>query len=529
MLNTIFGIVGWIGTLLVFAAVAIRLFHPAWDQYAYYAAIAGLVIVVLYTLTQWRDIVRSFGKREARYSAMSLVSVLAVLGILVGLNYLVIRRDKQWDLTSTKSFTLSDETTKVLNGLKGPVSVTVYDQPAGFPRFRDALTRYELAGKNVSVEYVDADRQPARVRDDEVLNYGTVVLHYQGRKEHVMSDREQEITNAFVKVTSGRSMKAYFTEGHGEKSGTGVERTGYSSAVDVLKRDNFAVDKLVLAQTPDVPKDASVIIIAGPTADFLPLEIDILRKYLRAGGKALFLLDPVMGASMHPIPNLEALLKEWDLKMGHDVVLDVSGLGQMIGTGPEVPVITPPYPNHPITQGFTMMTAYPLAQSVSGQAGANPNQVSQDLLKTSDRSWSESDIKSLESGGGKVSLDEKSGDHKGPITIGLTLSQDAPDAPAPSKTAGLTPGKPQTRIAVIGDSDFASNSASGVAGNSDLFVNINNWLTQQEDLISIHPRDEGDRRISLTADQQRRLAWMSLLLLPGLVLGSGVWAWSRRR
>ena len=104
MLNTIFGIVGWIGTLLVFAAVAIRMFHPAWDQYAYYAAIAGLVIVVLYTLTQWRDIVRSFGKREARYSAMSLVSVLAVLGILVGLNYLVIRRDKQWDLTSTKSF-----------------------------------------------------------------------------------------------------------------------------------------------------------------------------------------------------------------------------------------------------------------------------------------------------------------------------------------------------------------------------------------------------------------------------------------
>jgi hypothetical protein len=55
----------------------------------------------------------------------------------------------------------------------------------------------------VSVEYVDADRQPARVRQDDVLNYGTVVLAYNGRKEHVMSDREQEITNAFVKVTTG--------------------------------------------------------------------------------------------------------------------------------------------------------------------------------------------------------------------------------------------------------------------------------------------------------------------------------------
>src|SRR6185369_3965590 len=98
--------------------------------------------------------------------------------------------------------------------------------------------------------------------------------------------------------------------------------------------------------------------------------------------------------------------------------------------------------------------------------------------------------------------------------------------PAPAGSPSL---KPQTRIVVIGDSDFASNAAVGIQGNSDLFVNINNWLAQQEDLISIHPRDEGDRRISLTADQQRRLAWMSLLLLPGLVLGSGVWAWSRRR
>ena len=82
---------------------------------------------------------------------------------------------------------------------------------------------------------------------------------------------------------------------------------------------------------------------------------------------------------------------------------------------------------------------------------------------------------------------------------------------------------------MIGDSDFASNAAVGIQGNSDLFVNINNWLTQQEDLISIHPRDEGDRRISLTADQQRRIAWLSLLVLPGVILASGIWAWTLRR
>src|SRR4051812_16938024 len=149
MLNTILGIVGWIGTLLVFAGVAIRLFRPAWDQYAYYAAIAGLICVLLYTLSQWREIGRSLNKREARFSAMTIVSIVAVLAILIGLNYLVIRRDKRWDLTATKSFSLSDETSKVLTSLKAPVKITVYDQPGGFPRFRDALAPYEFASKNV--------------------------------------------------------------------------------------------------------------------------------------------------------------------------------------------------------------------------------------------------------------------------------------------------------------------------------------------------------------------------------------------
>jgi len=253
----------------------------------------------------------------------------------------------------------------------------------------------------------------------------------------------------------------------------------------------------------------------------------------------LFLLDPPVGSTAHPTPTLEALLKEWDITLNHDIVLDVSGIGQMLGTDASVPVAAS-YPPHPITKDFSMLTAYPLAQSVKGEAGTNlgPSANLQDLIKTSERSWSKTDLKSLASGG-KVTLDEKSGDRKGPLTIGLTLSVDAPEAPAPAASAAATakPGekpaeaapKTQTRIAVLGDSDFASNAAVGIQGNSDLFVNINNWLTQQEDLISIHPRAEDDRRITLNATQQRNLAWISLLLIPGLILGSGVYTWWQRR
>jgi ABC-type uncharacterized transport system involved in gliding motility auxiliary subunit len=546
MLNTILSIVGWIGTLLVFAGVAIRLFRPQWDQYAYWAAIGGLVCVALYTASQWREIVRSFQKRETKLGAMTSISVIAVLAILIGLNYLVSRRDKRWDLTAAGSYTLSEQTIKVLGNLKAPVKVVVFDQPGSFQRFRDAFGPYEYASRNIQFEYVDADRQPARVKEYNVTNYGTVVLEYDGRRENVMSDREQDLTNALIKITTGRQVKAYFVEGHGEKESLGSGRDGYSSVVDLLKRDNYTVEKVVLAQVQGgVPADASVLIVAGPTSDYLKPEVDAIRTYLRKGGKALFLIDPPVGDA-RPVATLEALLKEWGITLGHDVVIDISGMGQLLGTDASVPVVAS-YPSHPVTENFRVLTAFPLSQSVKGEAGLELGMANtQNLVQTSERSWSESDVKSLISGG-KVSLDESAGDHKGPITIGLSLSMDAPDAvvsaanndsssapgasgdkPA-AKPGESTPSKPQMRIIVVGDSDFASNAASGIQGNADLFVNMNNWLTQQEDLISIHPRDAGDRRVTLTADQQRRIMWLSLLVIPGLILGSGIYTWWQRR
>lgn len=541
MLNTIFGIIGWIGTLLVFAGVAIRVFRPEWDQYAYWAAVGGLACVGFYTLTQWREIGRSFQKRETKLGAMMSISVVAVLAILIGINWAVTRRDKRWDLTAAGSFTLSDQTTKVLSGLRTPVKVLVFDEPNGFQRFRDSLTMYTNASPNVQVEYVDVARDPARAREYAIVSPGTVVMEYGGRREKVMSEREQDLTNTLIKVTSGREVKAYFVEGHGEHDTLGNDQPGYASVVEALKRDNYTVETLVLAQSEaGVPADASVLIVAGPKADYLKPEVDAIRTYLRKGGKALFMLDPPIGEAARPTPALEALLKEWGITLGHDVVIDISGMGQLLGTGPSVPVVAS-YPSHDVVQNFDLLTAFPLAQSVKGVAGTElGTALTENVINTSERSWSESDVKSLSSGG-KVSLDEASGDQRGPITIALSLSMDAPDAPSSPASAASedkpaegakpedAPKKPQMRILVVGDSDFASNAAAGIQGNADLFVNMNNWLTQQEDLISIRARDVGDRRVTLTADQQRRLAWVSLLFIPGLILGSGVYTWWQRR
>src|SRR5207302_9914962 len=123
MVNRILSLIGWLGTAMVFVAVAIRFGMPAKDQYAYYLAWAGLVCVLAYTLGQWREIAKVFSRRQARYGTLAGVSILVVLGILFAINYIGAKQKKRWDLTSNKQFSLSDQTRTDLSNLDAPLQV----------------------------------------------------------------------------------------------------------------------------------------------------------------------------------------------------------------------------------------------------------------------------------------------------------------------------------------------------------------------------------------------------------------------
>jgi ABC-type uncharacterized transport system involved in gliding motility auxiliary subunit len=530
MIKRILGLLGWIGTALVLAAVAVRFLRPEMQQVWNNLALAGLACVVVYLLGQWREFATMFAGRSARYGALSAASVLLVLAILIGVNYIGARQNKRWDLTAAGQFSLSDQTRRVISNLDEPVNIRVFHRADDVQRFRDRLDSYTYASPQVRVQYIDADKNPAQARDLEVQQYGTVLVEYKGRRERVTTDAEQDITNAIIKVVEGQQKKVYFVQGHGEKDPTSAdERDGFNTIATALGRDNFQVEKLVIAQRGQVPDDASVLVIAGPTGDYLQPEMDALRRYLHRGGKLLLMLDPP-DAAAQPTPNLMALAKEWGVEVGNNIVVDVSGVGQLLGAGPSMPVAAN-YPGHPITERFNVLTAYPLARSVTPVAGGTDGRYAQTFVETSGDSWAESDLKAL-AGGTEVSLDENAGDKRGPIGIAAAVSVDAPEQPAaPEKPADgqEPPPKAQTRVAVLGDSDFPANGFLGISGNRDLFLNTVNWLAQQENLISIRPREAADRRVTLTAERQRFAFYVTVLGIPLLVIAAGIVTWWRRR
>jgi ABC-type uncharacterized transport system involved in gliding motility auxiliary subunit len=524
MANRIFSIIGWLGTALVIAAVAIRFGLPAKDQYAYYLAWAGLVCMLLYILSQWREMASFFSRRQARYGTLAVSSVLIVLGILIAINYIGKRQNKRWDLTAAKQFSLSDQSRNVLSKLDSPLDVKVFAQETDFQTYRDRLEEYAYASKQVKTEYIDPDKKRAIAQQAGVQQYGTIVFNYKGRTERVTSNTEQDITNGIIKVVSGQQRKVYFTTGHGEKDTASTEREGYSTIADSLKRENYAVDKVVLAQTGAVPDDATAVVIAGPKTDFFAPEIDALKQFLAKSGKVLMMLDPGDRPDSPPLTNLIALAHDWGMDVGNNIVVDASGMGRLIGTDASVPVAAN-YPSHPITDRFNILTAYPMSRSVDPVSGGVNGHTAQTFVESSPRSWAETDIKALLTEG-KVEMDAGK-DKTGPISLAAAVSAPSADAPKPDEKSDAP--KPETRMVVFGDSDFASNGVLGIQGNRDLFMNTLGWLSQQENLISIRPKEADDRRLTLTATQQNNITWLSLLVVPALVFGTGIYGWWRRR
>ena len=497
--------------------------------------IAGAALILAHLLLRWDEISRRVGRRQMKYGANTAVLVLVVVVILGALNYLVSRHTKRWDLTKNQRYSLSDQTKKVLGGLKEDVKVTYFQRAQESSAGKDRMQEYRAASPRVKVDFVDPIASPTKAMAYEVRGpWPIVVIERGGKREKVSNDSEQDITNALIKVTRDAKKTVCFVEGEGERDIDDGADAGFSAVKSALGKSQYETKKVLLARESSVPADCTVMVVAGPQHDLLPGEIDALRRFAKGGGKVLIMAEPELKVAT---PNLDALAKEWNVELGKDIVVDVSAASQLFGTGPLTPIAAS-YPFHEITKDFRVMTAFHTARSAEAGKGTVEGVTAQSIVQTAPASWAETDLTLKE----PIEMNEGK-DRKGPISLGVvaTIKASPPPSPSPASPApGASPSAspspseeppspPEGRAVVFGDSDFASNALLGFQGNQDFFLNTVAWLAQDPDLISIRPKEPEDQRMFLTRQQQQNVLIVALLLIPGAFVVMGISTWWKRR
>jgi ABC-type uncharacterized transport system involved in gliding motility auxiliary subunit len=473
--------------------------------------IGGGVLLVAAIVIGFRHILDFFSKRSSQLGTNAIILSVAVIAILVFLNFLSFRHSKRFDLTTDKQFSLSDQTRKIVGGLQKDVTIVRFarssDSTPDSQHFQDLMIEYKHLSPHFQFKDVNPQEKPEVAREYGAKHIGDVIVAsgdqkvpLEGAAEGGIS--ESDVTNTILKVTRDTVKTICFVTGHGEKSLTDSGVDGYAQMAANLKRETYTTDSINLV-SGGIPSDCDVLVIAGPTKPFFPQETAMVSKYLDAGGKALIEIDPETD------PKLDSIFQPWNVNIGNNVVIDASGMGQLLGAGPEIPLVVQ-YGDSPITKSLErQMTYFPIARTVSlaDKSKSDPEDV--ELLKTSPQSFTKPKLEHT------VKYDPKT-DTLGPLSLGVAASRKVDDKSA--------------RLVVIGNSNFATNQVLGGPGSDgDLFLNSINWLAQDENLISIRPKPETSRHITLTLAQATALAWIDRFFLPGLVIIVGISIWWKRR
>jgi ABC-type uncharacterized transport system involved in gliding motility auxiliary subunit len=467
--------------------------------------------------------------RQSKYAGYAAVYIIVIVAVLAAVNFLANRYDKSYDSTHNKQFSLSDQTIKIAKGLNSDVQLLYFGDSGSFQGAHDLLDRYSALSPKIHVQYVDPVRKPQQARAEGYRSDSPVIVEAGVKKEPAKGLTESEITGAMIRALKTGERNVCFLNAAGEHSIDDSESSGFSILKTVLERDNYKVraeslkpaapeagkqinvNQAAAPGAAEVPKSCTTLIVGGPQLAYPPAVANAIKTYVENGGRALIMLDESLriGRSEPAAenPDLAKALEDWGVTVNKDLVLDLSGVGQILGLGPEVPMIVQ-YESHPITQPLTRVpTAFPISRSLDVKSSAKAS-VSK-LFNTTEDSLAVTEI----GPGGQV--DPKKG-KKGPLTLAA---------------AGTYPGATQGRFVVIGSSTWATNSLTGSRqlANRDLFSNMVNWLASDEDLISIRPKEAEDRPLTLSTQKLNAIFWMSVLIFPLGVVGFGLAAWWKRR
>jgi ABC-type uncharacterized transport system involved in gliding motility auxiliary subunit len=449
--------------------------------------------------------------RQTKYAAYATIYILVILAIVSMANVLANRYNKSYDSTSNKRYSLSDQTAKIVKGLSQPANITFFDKSTNFRIAKDLLDRYTTLSSRIHLDYVDPDKNPQQARAAGITKYGTTIVQIGAKKEEAKGITEEQITGAIIRDLKSRTRTVCFVSGSGEHQIDDTGRDGFSHLKDTLGKDDYTTKTISLLEKAEIPADCTVVVVSGPKNDYLQPAADALKKYVEEGGHAMFLLDPPLKIGHVTADNdvLTNVLQGWGVSMDKDLLLDMNPVGQLEGVGPQIALVSK-YGSHPIVDEMKgTATGFPLTRSMT--------------IKSTDKTKVQKLFESSETSFATTSLDKASvrpndpKNLKGPMTI----------AAAGSYTTGKE--NSEGRFVVVGTSSWAANGFLGFNGNSDLALNAMNWLSSDEDLISIRPKEQENSTLTLTTAQFNWVRISTQFLLPGALLLIGLSVWWRRR
>ena len=468
--------------------------------------------------------VTAVSRRNLRLNNIAFVILLLTMMALLA--WLSTRYDYQSDWTASGRNTLSPASAAVLEKMPEPVMITAFAREGGMLRrhINELVARYQRRKTDINLQFVNPDMDPQRVRDLGITVDGEMVIEYQGRSEQSKDISERGMSNALQRLLRSGERRIVFVQGHGERDPHGSASFDMAQWVAQLEARGVVVASVNLARDGAVPDDTSVLVLASPRSDFLPAEVGLLQAYIRDGGQLLWLADP------GPEHGLGPLAEQLALRFQPGLIIDpnISQVGMMLfGTDDPRITLVANYPDHPLVNGFTFNTLFPMAQSVTPTDTAE--WVDDAFLNSMSNTWQETGQQT-----GTVAFDGD--DIAGPLPLGQSLTRYVKQAAVPEGTvdadvnvAGVADSGREQRVVVIGDGDFLANGFLGLGGNLQLGMNIINWLSNDDQLVDVPARSRIDTSLQLSNTAVLLIGVGFLLLLPAVLLACGLGIWWRRR
>jgi ABC-type uncharacterized transport system involved in gliding motility auxiliary subunit len=427
------------------------------------------------------------------------VIFLCALGTLA---WLSSRYTLQTDVTGNAANTLSEASIKLLASMPDSIAITAYikkDQPIR-NQIAQLVDRYRRHKSNLQLTFIDPDAQPEKARELAIGSAGAIIVDYQGRSEKLSFIDESSLTNALLQLANAEDRWISFLGGHGERSPDGRANFDLGEFGTELQRRKINAQSINLGAVPAIPDNAALLVITAPAVPWLPAETAIFDAYIKRGGNLLILSDPGN-------QNLSVVINSLGLRQLPGTLVDNSVT--LYGVNDPSFVLVSDYPPHPVTQGFQTTTLYPVAAAL--ETAEETEFKAEILLRSSSQSWTETGAIA-----GKIRFDADSDEKQGPLAFAVALSRSS-DA------------KTQQRIIVAGDGDFLSNAYIGNVGNLDMGLRMINWLIHDDRFINIPAKVATDKSLQLSQTEVAVIGFGFLLIIPLLLLGTGLFIWRKRR